>query len=829
MRLRSPIIYQSVSISIFTILKKLLPLLLVLMQTSLAIAQPKQTIRGRVVDKEAKYPLAGARVYLGTPSSSEQTEVTDQFGNFRIANVPVGRQSVRLSMAGYKEVLLQHILVDSGKETILNVEMEEAITLLEGFTVKIRRNGEASNEMAVTSARQFSVEETNRYAGSRGEPARMASNFAGVQGSDDSRTDIIVRGNSPGGVLWRMEGVTIPNPNHFTEAGSSGGPVGIITNHYLANSDFFTGAFPAEFGNTVAGVFDLKLRNGNNEKYETGAQFGFMGTEFISEGPISKKNKSSYLITGRYANLWLFNKIGIDIGTVAVPKYADGFVRLNFPLRNGNIAFWSLGGTSNIDVLPSTQKVSDRNIFGQNDRDQQYATNMKVMGLTYSRSFSENMYFKSTLAVSNNTQYSKHTFLFTGKDADGRPEIENNYYKIDSLRPLMAFKLSETKYSFVNSINKKWGAQSTLRAGINLDFFDFSANDSVRIFVENIQSWTPWRVRSNASSKNILYIQPFIQLRHYLTPHLSLNIGVTSFASTVNKHSQSWAEPRGGLLWELPHRQKVTLSAGLHSQAIPNYLYFISPDLHNPGSVNSFSKDVGLMKSAHYVAGYSKILTTDLRISAEIYYQRLFRVPVYAVASSFSVLNTVDGDNRLIPAAPMINNGKGENYGLELTLEKFFSNHYSFLVTASLFEAKYQGSDKIWRNTNVNARYAINGLFGREFIFRNGNSLHLGVKYNATGGRWYGPVDAEASREQQEIIYIDATRNSAQFRPYKRFDIKTEYKINKTKLTHTIAVDLVNILGIQNQLNLSYTPEAPYFRQEYQLGFIPVFFYRIDF
>ena len=248
-------------------------------------AQPTQTIRGRVLDKEAKYPLVGVTVQLLTSAGQPQGDATDPEGTFRLSNVVVGRQTVKLTLVGYKEVLLNNILVDAGKETILNLEMEEAVTNLETVTVRARRNGEAANEMATASARQFSVEETGRFAGSRGEPARMASNFAGVQGADDSRNDIVIRGNSPSGLLWRVEGVTIPNPNHFAEAGTSGGPVSIINNKYLANSDFFTGAFPAEFGNTVSGVFDLKLRNGNNEKYETAAQFGFLGTELIAEGP----------------------------------------------------------------------------------------------------------------------------------------------------------------------------------------------------------------------------------------------------------------------------------------------------------------------------------------------------------------------------------------------------------------------------------------------------------------------------------------------------------------------------------------------------------------
>jgi hypothetical protein len=797
-------------------------------------AQPTQTIRGRVLDKEAKYPLVGVTVQLLTSAGQPQGDATDPEGTFRLANVVVGRQTVKLTLVGYKEVLLNNILVDAGKETILNLEMEEAVTNLETVTVRARRNGEAANEMATASARQFSVEETGRFAGSRGEPARMASNFAGVQGADDSRNDIVIRGNSPSGLLWRVEGITIPNPNHFAEAGTSGGPVSIINNKYLANSDFFTGAFPAEFGNTVSGVFDLKLRNGNNEKYETAAQFGFLGTELIAEGPFSKTGKASYLITGRYANLWLFKKLGIDIGTQATPSYADGFMRMNFPLKNkngnsaGSVAVWALGGTSTINILASTQEAADRNIFGQNDRDQHYSTNMKVGGITYSRSVNKTLFVKSTLAVSNNVQDSRHEFLFLQKDETGAPKVVNQRYAIDSIRPLLDFRFSETKYSLSTTLNKKWGASRSLRAGINLDLIRFNAYDSVRIFNEAEAQGTPWRERWDADGAGFAVIQPFVQYKEYLSENLALTVGLTSLVNTINSNSKSWIEPRAGLAWDLPKRQKLSLATGLHSQSLPTYLYFYHPDLKGQPALPNPVREVGLRKSVHLVAGYSRLLRENMRFLAEVYYQYLYKVPVSVRPSSFSVLNAGAGAERVFPEQ-LENTGLGKNYGLEMTLEKFFSNNYYFLLTASLFDAKYQGSDKVWRNTDVNGRYAFNALFSREFIFKKGRTLNLGAKYTTTGGRWYGPVNAQASRREQSVIFEEATLNSRQFVPYNRFDIKTEYKVNKNRLTHTFAVDFVNILGIQNQLSMSYSPEPPYYRQEYQLGFLPIFFYRIDF
>ena len=288
-----------------------------------------QTVRGTVVDVDSKYPLPGAMVRVG-----DQTVQTDEYGQFTLRNVPIGRQTVVVNMFGY-ESRNQAIELYSAKEAVLQFGPLESSVSLEEVSATATASGQAKNEMATVSARQFSVEETNLYAGSRGEPARMATNFAGVQGSDDQRNDLVVRGNTPSGVLYRMEGINIPNPNHFSIPGTGGGPVTILNNKFLANSDFFTGAWPAEYGNAIAGVFDLQMRDGNNQKFEGSAQLGLLGTELMLEGPLGKGAKApSFLAVYRYSTLSLFQSLNINLGTNAIPSYQDGAFRLTFPQKN---------------------------------------------------------------------------------------------------------------------------------------------------------------------------------------------------------------------------------------------------------------------------------------------------------------------------------------------------------------------------------------------------------------------------------------------------------------------------------------------------------------
>ena len=386
-----------------------------LLSTSMFGQDLTQTIRGTVVDKESQFPLIGVTVVVKTSDGQTLGNSTDVDGNYRIEKVPLGRQTVSFSYIGYEETLNDNVIFTSAKEVILNVELNESSVDVGVVEVYAQQNGEVINEMATVSARQFSVDETNRYAGSRGEPARMASNFAGVQGADDSRNDIIIRGNSPSGVLWRLEGINIPNPNHFSIAGTGGGSVTILNNKFLANSDFFTGAFPSEYGNGIAGAFDLKMRNGNNEKHEFSGQLGFLGTELMAEGPLNKKG-ASYLATFRYSTLALFSFMNVNVGTDAIPKYFDGAYRLNFPLKKGgSLAFWGIGGDSEIDIaLSKTQTEPDTStlIYGSNDRDQFFSTSMFTVGATYTQPLNKNTFLKAGVAYSRTQQYAYYDYIF---------------------------------------------------------------------------------------------------------------------------------------------------------------------------------------------------------------------------------------------------------------------------------------------------------------------------------------------------------------------------------------------------------------------------------
>lgn len=811
------------------IMKRLLLLSSFILLSLVAFAQPTQTIRGTIVDSESQFPLIGVSVVAMDEAGNQKGTVTDIDGKFRLDGVPVGRASLSISYLGYQQVDMGDLIVTSGKEVILNISMQESIETLDEVVISARKAGEVVNEMAIVSAREFSVQETNRYAGSRGEPARMASNFAGVQGADDSRNDIIIRGNSPQGVLWRLDGINIPNPNHFSIPGTGGGPVTILNNKFLSNSDFFTGAFPAEYGNGIAGVFDIKMRNGNNEKHEYSAQLGFLGTELMAEGPL-QKGKSSYLATFRYSTLQLFQFMGIQLGTDAIPKYYDGAFRLNFPLKNGaNVSFFGLGGNSSIDIILSTEAAPDTStlIYGSNDRDQYFKSRMGMVGATYKHPINSSTFLKAGVAAAHSKINADHDYLAR--------RIVNNAYVVDSLPKILDYEFKENKYSAYAYVNKKFNSRTSMKAGINVDALQSMYIDSVRnvTFTDNNDLViNPWQVRWNSEAIDYL-VQPYVQFKYRFNEKLSGTAGITALYYSINKNSLSPIEPRAGLAYQITNSQKLSLGVGLHSQTQSNYLYYYGKSLAD-GTIDLYNKDMGLTKSAHVVLGYDTKVGKQLRLKVETYYQHLFDIPVEEQALTyFSLNNAGSGFSRLFPN-PLTNEGLGKNYGLEVTLEKFFAKNYYFLVTTSLYDSKYQGSNKVWTNSTFNGAYAVNALFAKEFKFKR-SSLNIGGKITTAGGRRYGEVDPVQSRAIQEVVYLNNDKyNQNQFKPYFRADMKINYRFNTNKLTHEIAVDLVNIFNNKNILTLTYDPDKsegpnPYTREEYQLGFLPLFYYKIDF
>ena len=781
-----------------------------------AFAQPTQIIRGKVVDNESDFPLAGVKIQLfGINDSIPDFKIlTDLEGNFEIKNVGIGKYRLDAKSSLY-EAKSTTITVSSGKESIVQISLIERYQEKEEVVVLARKKNEVINEMALISAQKFSVDETNRYPGSRSDPARMASNFAGVQGADDSRNDIVIRGNSPLGVVWKVEGIDIPNPSHFAISGSTGGPVSILNNKILGNSDFFMSAFPAQYGNSNSGVFDLKLRNGNNKRHEFTGQFGFLGTEFMAEGPMSKSKKSSYLIMGRYSTLSLFQQMNIKIGTDAVPIYGDLSFKFNWQLKKGgSLSFFGIGGKSQIAIKISDQKKYSTEFYGEGDRDQYFGTSMGVSGLVYKKSLNEKTFIAATVAISYDQQNSHHNYLIRHLDPSDLT------ITVDSIKPLMGYSFRTTKTSGFFSVNHKLNKQHLLKAGINFEGYYFDQLDSINV---NYKFENRWNYKGTA-----MLIQPFVQWKWRMKENMDFTAGLHSQYFTAS-NSISYVEPRVGWKLNLKNNQSIFAGGGMHSQTQPMYTY----TYHLQGTTSMHNKNMDFTRSIHSGLGYEKAFKNKLNVRTETYYQYVYNVPVEINPSSFSLINMGSGFARFFPDS-LKNTGTGYNYGLEVTVQKYFDKSFFFMFSGTLYDSKYKGSDGILRNSSFNGHYIGNLLAGKEFKVSKKQTISLGIKITQAGGKRYGYVDLAKSKAAQDIIYRDSAFNDRQFKDYFRLDFKINWTMNTANATHEIGLDLLNIFNTKNLLGLAYAPNignpsAEPIAQKQQLGFLPLFYYKIDF
>lgn len=800
-----------------------------------AYAQLTQTVKGRVSDKEIGIGLPGVIVQL--KNGKETIAATsDNNGYYKLQNVPVGRQSFLFTYTGYKPVPVTDIIVTSGKEMVLNIDMEESTIAMEEVEVKANKDTDVVNTMAFVNMKAFSIEETERYPGSRNDPARMAQNFAGVQGTNDSRNDIVVRGNSPSGLLWRMEDIDIPNPNHFAVAGSAGGPQSIINNKYLANSEFYTGAFPANYGNALGGVFDLKLRNGNNEKHERTFQFGFLGTELALEGPLSKKSGASYLITYRYSTLKLFSAVNFNIGTSAVPGYQDGSIRLNFPTKNAGVfSFSGIGGLSDIKIILSKTKERPKELYGDLNRDQYFASNMGVGILNHVYSLNSRTVMKTSLAYGVQTLDVQHYLVMRNKD----------FVPKDTLPKILDYDFYEGKTTLAWYIKSKINPKNSVKAGffankIDVNFYDKVKINSLYDTVAKGIDEKPFKTRVD-SKESFYLLQPYVSYVHKFNEKLNLNTGVFSQLLTLNNKMS--IEPRASIRYQLNNKQVLSLAYGLHSQMQPTYIYFSVPDsiVNNNVLIGNSkrelsNKNLDFSKSQHLVLGYDIFAGRFLKFKTELYYQYLWNVPVYVMPSSVSLLNRGATFNRFFPVYSMVNNGTGENYGIEFTVEKLFHKHYFFMYSGSLFNSTYVGSNGKRNNTDFNGNYMMNLLAGLEYNVGKSKKdlLSFGTKFTYGGGKRYSPVNIAASNAIMDVVAKDDEVNSLQFPAYNRLDLRVSYRINGKKVGTEIALDLINILSAKNILALSYAPDPANLQADplvknYQLGFLPLFYVRFDF
>lgn len=789
-------------------MKQILILVLAFMLPGHLFAQNNtQNIRGVVLDKQSQSVIIGATVSISGSNLNKGAQ-TNEKGQYMIGDVAPGRYEIKISYVGYKEVVIPNVVVSSGKETIVDVAMEENVRSLKGAVVKGFNKAKTVNDLASISARTFSLEEVNRYAGGRSDAARLASNFAGVSTPDDSRNDIVIRGNSPTGVLWRIEGMNVPNLNHFATIGTTGGPVSALNTNMLRNSDFMTSAFPAEYGNANAGVFDIGFRKGNSAKREHTLQFGMLtGMEGMTEGPLKKGSDASYVVAGRYSFTGIAQALGMNIGTTATPFYTD----LTFKINSGDGKFgrftlFGLGGKSNIKFLHN--KIDPSDLFADPTMDSYFTSDVSVLGLKHFKKVSKNSYFTSVIGYTYAASDYLQDSIATGTDAADRV-IEN--------------KAIRKNVNIMTSYNSKVNSKLFIKIGAQAEIMNLNLDFRSRL---NNPAWKQiWDFNDMTT-----LVQAYAHAKYNFSEKLTLNAGLHTQYLTLNKSAS--LEPRVALKFAATDKSTFSAGYGMHSQMQPTDVYFFR-QLKTDGTYDQSNMNLGFTRSQHFVLGYDVLPVKDWRVKAEVYYQMLSDVPVEDTASSYSMLNA---GASFYPnnVGYLKNTGTGRNYGVELTVEKFFSKGYYGLMTSTLYESKYKGSDGIERNTGFNGKYVFNILAGKEFKLGKAkrNTFFTDLKLTSAGGRYFTPVDLDASRMKHlQIAKGDAYSFTDRNPNYFRVDFKMGFTYNskKRKLSHSFFFDVQNVTNHKNVFAQRYNPVTKVVNTSYQIGTFPNFVYKFQF
>ncbi|RYZ21722.1 MAG: TonB-dependent receptor [Chitinophagaceae bacterium] len=777
----------------------LLALFFFCLATGNAGAQPLQQVRGTVVDAVLQTPVAGATVSLPVLG---QSAVTDANGQFRFPGVPVGNVRVQAASVGYNTATLDNIPVNAGKETVLTIAVENAFREEASVVVKSRsRRNKPLNEMSVVSARAFTVEETQKYAAAVNDPARMAAGFPGVFATDDGNNSIAIRGNAPTGLLWRMEGVDIPNPNHFGATGSSGGGISILSAQLLSNSDFVTGAFAPEYGNALSGVFDLRLRKGNNERREFTLQAGLLGLNAAAEGPFRRSGyKGSYLVNYRYSTLQLLDKIGIPIEGAAT-NFKDLSYNFYLPTaRAGTFTVFGFSGRSDQESKPSADSAKWEHRFDRVSGS--FISNTDLIGVTHTVSPGGRSTLRSVASFSSN------------KIVDRYQYIQDDY----SLREEYRDDFRTKKWTLGSTLSHKFSSRASLKAGITATMIGFRYFQRSRA---NEQA--PLQDVINAKGATMT-VQGFTQVQYRLAEALTVQGGIHYLHLLYNNTFA--VEPRASLRWQAGTRDALAFGFGQHSQLQPLGVYFGQATTAGGTPVYP-NKQLELSRARHYVLSWQHSLGRDLALKAETYYQQLFNIPVSAFdTSTFSVLN-IQSD---FITDPLVNKGTGRNYGLELSLEKYLSKSLYYTLSTSLFEAKYKALDGVERDTRFNGNYILSLMAGKEFRNQQRNrTFGLNIRGVYAGGLRRTPIDLERSNAAGYAQYREQEAFSQQNPAYFRTDLRLSLKWDKRRITSTLSLDVQNLTNRQNIAGQWYDSEQGKLRTSYQTGLIPVLNYKIEF
>ena len=722
-------------------------------------------------------PIPGAHIVL-TYLADQNLDTawfgaaTDLAGHFRMLDLPKGEALIKVSAIGFLEQSFQYkIELD---QIVVEWTLIEASHELKEVDISAKGSSKALNAMATVSARSFSLDEAGRYAASVFDPAKMALSFAGVKGTDDVTGAIVIRGNNPKGVGWRIEGMEVPTPSHFSTEGAATGAVSMVSNRLLTTSDFYTGAFPAEMGNAVSGIFDLRLRSGNADQRHYSVQASMLGLEASAEGPINRERHSSYLINYRYSTLALMGKMGLNIGNT-VTGYQDVNVKMEWPTRKAGVfSVFGIGGLSSVSRGPQGNSgIKDVKSFTYG-----------LAGIRHVMSISPRQNLTTGLAISL-----------------AKEDYNSDASALRIPDPILWTYFSNNRtIRLTTRVDAELTPSTQLRYGLVGSVFVFDLFEGKEFPPKTDAEF--WEADDVA-----FFGEAYAQVRHRLSEKLTGIVGLRGnwFAYSGKAN----IEPRAAIEFAEEPNKTWSLSAGIHSRLESMAYYMTSwESLDGSWTPNQY---LDYSKAAHLVFGYTVSPSRDITVRVETYLQYLYDVPVAddttglnpnqsQASPYFSAINYA----WRYPEIKLTNAGEGLNYGVEFTVERRYNEGWYLLLNGSLFRSLFTARDGEWRPSAWDAGFISNVTLGKDFPVGKNHEHMLGLH-----GRllWSGGYRLE------NTLYTERLPN------YFRTDTRLNYLHNSTH-PWTLSLDLQNLT---NRLNENLIQDID------PIGLIPVLAYRQEF
>lgn len=784
-----------------------------------------QVIRGQIVDAQSMAPVKQAIIEI-LNHSPRKVAYTDHNGYFRMDAVPIGRHKIVIRHALYEPMMLNGLQITSGKQISLVLKMEEVVAPASAETYGEERpiltlQDAPINDMALTNVRSFMMEEVVRFAGDRLDPARLAGNYAGIHSEDDHNNHLVIRGNTPTGMQWRLEGLPIPNPNHLGGFHSTGGQYNILNPNTLSNSEILLGAFPAEYGNALSGIFDVHLRKGNTETPEYLLQYSSVtGAEAMIEGPVGKRG-ASFMIDYRHS---LFNPISYQLDKAlgasvtppqAAPNFQDATFRLDLAKGKwGELHFFGLGGVARQFMNGTDSSLAAQDQYIHLNETEQFNSIMGLVGLHHRVQAGRQGYWQSSIALSH--------FSFQEQRRYINPQTQDT-------TALQSVNDAKTNVIINSFLHQKLSKKLALRMGVQAELYD--------VRIDQLEPADEFGHLQDSSRSQLYHSQnqalfglmsTYGQVLYKPTHNLKFNIGLRGQYLSYN---QDWTvEPRISGWWAFMPRHILTAGYGLHSKMQPLELY-LHQHTNEWGQSTQYNRNLGFTRAHHLVGGYNFLINDNWRFRVEGYYQKFFAVPIDSIDRNFSMLN-YGSINSLPHYDGLYNGGEGVKQGVEFTLEKFFSKGYYLIATASRLKTSFTAHAQGSRESIFGDGYIMHLLAGREIKLgpRRLNRLTLDFKLAHNDGERILAIDTAASAALQTSVY----RESEDFQrlpDYLRVDFKVGIILNdeRRKIAHQFFVDVLNVFNQKNAVSHYFDRSTQSVERRYGLPIYLDLLYRVRF